>query len=350
MEKTDIKSLTLTELTEEIVKMGEAKFRAKQIYEWLHKKQVGSFAEMSNISTSFQQRLDSSFYINSINIVKKLVSKLDNTVKYLYQLRDGEFVECVLMDYHHGTSICISSQVGCKMGCTFCASTIAGFVRNLTPSEMLDEIYTAAKDSGRKIASVVMMGIGEPLDNYENVLRFLELLSDENGINLSLRHVSLSTCGLVERIYDLAERRLGLTLSVSLHAPNNTLRSRTMPVNRKYSVEELLEACRYYAKTTHRRISFEYALIRGVNDSEACAKELASRLRGMLCHVNLIPVNEVTETSYSATGKNDVYRFQKLLIAHGINATVRRTLGADIQAACGQLRRTHQHKNDEVTP
>ena len=350
MEKTDIKSLTLTELTEEIVKMGEAKFRAKQIYEWLHKKQVGSFAEMSNISTSFQQRLDSSFYINSINIVKKLVSKLDNTVKYLYQLRDGEFVECVLMDYHHGTSICISSQVGCKMGCTFCASTIAGFVRNLTPSEMLDEIYTAAKDSGRKIASVVMMGIGEPLDNYENVLRFLELLSDENGINLSLRHVTLSTCGLVERIYDLAERRLGLTLSVSLHAPNNTLRSRTMPVNRKYSVEELLEACRYYAKTTHRRISFEYALIRGVNDSEACAKELASRLRGMLCHVNLIPVNEVTETSYSATGKNDVYRFQKLLIAHGINATVRRTLGADIQAACGQLRRTHQHKNDEVTP
>ena len=350
MEKTDIKSLTLTELTEEIVKMGEAKFRAKQIYEWLHKKQVGSFAEMSNISTSFQQRLDSSFYINSINIVKKLVSKLDNTVKYLYQLRDGEFVECVLMDYHHGTSICISSQVGCKMGCTFCASTIAGFVRNLTPSEMLDEIYTAAKDSGRKIASVVMMGIGEPLDNYENVLRFLELLSDENGINLCLRHVSLSTCGLVERIYDLAERRLGLTLSVSLHAPNNTLRSRTMPVNRKYSVEELLEACRYYAKTTHRRISFEYALIRGVNDSEACAKELASGLRGMLCHVNLIPVNEVTETSYSATGKNDVYRFQKLLIAHGINATVRRTLGADIQAACGQLRRTHQHKNDEVTP
>lgn len=350
MEKTDIKSLTLTELTEEIVKMGEAKFRAKQIYEWLHKKQVGSFAEMSNISTSFQQRLDSSFYINSINIVKKLVSRLDNTVKYLYQLRDGEFVECVLMDYHHGTSICISSQVGCKMGCTFCASTIAGFVRNLTPSEMLDEIYTAAKDSGRKIASVVMMGIGEPLDNYENVLRFLELLSDENGINLSLRHVSLSTCGLVERIYDLAERRLGLTLSVSLHAPNNTLRSKTMPVNRKYSVEELLEACRHYAETTHRRISFEYALIRGVNDSEACAKELASRLRGMLCHVNLIPVNEVTETSYSATGKNDVYRFQKLLIAHGINATVRRTLGADIQAACGQLRRTHQHKNDEVTP
>ena len=350
MEKTDIKSLTLTELTEEIVKMGEAKFRAKQIYEWLHKKQVGSFAEMSNISTSFQQRLDSSFYINSINIVKKLVSKLDNTVKYLYQLRDGEFVECVLMDYHHGTSICISSQVGCKMGCTFCASTIAGFVRNLTPSEMLDEIYTAAKDSGRKIASVVMMGIGEPLDNYENVLRFLELLSDENGINLSLRHVSLSTCGLVERIYDLAERRLGLTLSVSLHAPNNTLRSRTMPVNRKYSVEELLEACRYYAKTTHRRISFEYALIRGVNDSAACAQELASPLRGMLCHVNLIPGNEVTEPCYSATGKNDVYRFQKLLIAHGINATVRRTLGADIQAACGQLRRTHQHKNDEVTP
>lgn len=215
MNKIDIKSLTLSELTTYITNLGEPKFRAKQIYEWLHCKQVFSFEEMTNISTKFQQALNSMFYINSLKIVKKLVSKIDNTVKYLYELLDGEFVECVLMDYHHGTSICISSQVGCKMGCDFCASTIAGFVRNLLPSEMLDQIYCSAKDSGRKISSVVMMGIGEPLDNYDNVLRFLKLLSDEDGMNLSLRHLSLSTCGLVERIYDLAEHRLGLTLSVS---------------------------------------------------------------------------------------------------------------------------------------
>ena len=347
VDKIDIKSLTLQELTEQVISLGEARFRAKQNYQWLHVKHVSTIAEMTNISTKFQQVLDGTFYINSLKIAKKLVSKLDHTVKYLYELRDGEFVECVLMDYHHGTSICISSQVGCKMGCTFCASTIAGFVRNLTPSEMLDQIYTASRESARKIASVVLMGIGEPLDNFENVLRFLELLSDENGMNLSLRHVSLSTCGLVDRIYELAEQKLGLTLSISLHAPNDEIRSRTMPVNRRYSIDELLTACRDYTQVTHRRISFEYALIRGINDSETCAKELANRLRGMLCHVNLIPVNAVKETGYTATVPANVYRFQNLLISLGINATVRRTLGADIQAACGQLRR-NQHKTEEV--
>lgn len=343
MNKIDIKSLTLSELTTYITNLGEPKFRAKQIYEWLHCKQVFSFEEMTNISTKFQQALNSMFYINSLKIVKKLVSKIDNTVKYLYELLDGEFVECVLMDYHHGTSICISSQVGCKMGCDFCASTIAGFVRNLLPSEMLDQIYCSAKDSGRKISSVVMMGIGEPLDNYDNVLRFLKLLSDEDGMNLSLRHLSLSTCGLVERIYDLAEHRLGLTLSVSLHAPNDEIRSRTMPINRRYPIEELLKACRYYSDMTHRRISFEYALIRGVNDSSENARELASRLRGMLCHVNLIPINHVKETGYRASAQENVLRFQNLLISYGINTTVRRTLGADIQAACGQLRRNRHN-------
>ncbi len=343
MEKIDIKSLTLSELTEQIVALGEPRFRAKQVFEWLHKKRVFSFEEMTNISTKFQQLLDSRFYINSLNIAKKLVSQIDNTVKYLYELRDGEFVECVLMDYHHGTSICISSQVGCKMGCTFCASTIAGFVRNLTPSEMLDQIYFSARDSGRKISSVVMMGIGEPLDNYDNVLRFLELVSDENGLNLSLRHLSLSTCGLVERIYELAEHRLGLTLSVSLHAPNDKIRSKTMPVNRKYSVDELLKACRYYVDVTRRRVSFEYALIRGVNDSEKDARELAARLRGMLCHVNLIPVNRVEETGYHASEQDGVVRFQNLLLSLGINTTIRRTLGADINAACGQLRRNRHN-------
>ena len=346
MEKIDIKSLTLSELTERIVDMGEPKFRAKQIYEWLHKKQVRSFSEMTNISSKFQQNLEGAFYINSLKISKKLVSQIDNTVKYLYELQDGEFVECVLMDYHHGTSICISSQVGCKMGCTFCASTIAGYVRNLTPSEMLDQIYSSARDSGRKISSVVMMGIGEPLDNFDNVLRFLELVSDENGINLSLRHLSLSTCGLVDRIYDLADLKLGLTLSISLHAPNDEIRSRTMPVNRRYLVAELLKACRYYTDQTHRRISFEYALIHGVNDSERDAKELASRLKGMLCHVNLIPVNRVAETGYRSADQNSVVRFQNTLLSLGINTTVRRTLGADINAACGQLRR-NRHNLEE---
>lgn len=349
LNKIDVKSLTLAELTGQIEALGEPKFRAKQIYQWLHQKQVGSFLEMSNISSKFQQRLDSMFYINSLKIAKKLVSELDYTVKYLYELWDGEYIESVLMDYHHGTSICISSQVGCKMGCTFCASTIAGYVRNLTPSEMLDQIYTASRDSGRKISNVVLMGIGEPLDNYDNVLRFLELLSGEDGINLSLRHVSLSTCGLVDRIYDLAEKRLGLTLSISLHAPNDEIRSRTMPVNHRYPVKELLQACRAYAKATGRRVSFEYALIKGVNDSNSCAQELVAQLKGMLCHVNLIPVNPVQETEYSATGQADVRRFQERLISLGINATVRRTLGTDINAACGQLRRS-QHNVEGVSP
>ena len=343
MEKIDIKSLDLPELTEQILALGEPKFRAKQIFEWLHQKQVLSFSEMTNISAKFQQLLDSRFYINSLKIAKKLVSQIDNTVKYLYELRDGEFVECVLMDYHHGTSICISSQVGCKMGCTFCASTIAGFVRNLSPSEMLDQIYTSSRDSGRKISSVVMMGIGEPLDNYDNVLRFLKLVSDENGLNLSLRHLSLSTCGLVERIYQLADLKLGLTLSISLHAPNDEIRSKTMPINRKYSIDELLTACRYYTDVTRRRISFEYALIRGVNDSEKDARELSTKLRGMLCHVNLIPVNRVEETDYHASTQSNVLRFQRLLLSLGINTTVRRTLGADINAACGQLRRNRHN-------
>lgn len=343
MEKIDIKSLDLSELTEQILALGEPKFRAKQIFEWLHQKQVLSFSEMTNISAKFQQLLDSRFYINSLKIAKKLVSQIDNTVKYLYELKDGEFVECVLMDYHHGTSICISSQVGCKMGCTFCASTIAGFVRNLSPSEMLDQIYTSSRDSGRKISSVVMMGIGEPLDNYDNVLRFLKLVSDENGLNLSLRHLSLSTCGLVERIYQLADLKLGLTLSISLHAPNDEIRSKTMPINRKYSIDELLTACRYYTDVTRRRISFEYALIRGVNDSEKDARELSTKLRGMLCHVNLIPVNRVEETDYHASTQSNVLRFQRLLLSLGINTTVRRTLGADINAACGQLRRNRHN-------
>ncbi len=339
MEKIDIKSMTLPELQADFAARGYEKFRAKQIYQWLHVKNVNSFNEMTNISANLKQELSNIFYITSLNIVKRLVSKLDNTVKYLYELPDGSHVESVLMQYKHGNSVCISTQVGCKMGCSFCASTIAGFVRNLTPSEILEQVYAAGRDSGERVSNVVLMGIGEPLDNYDNVLRFLRLLSDEQGFCLSLRHVSLSTCGIVDKIYDLAEKKLQLTLSISLHAPNDEIRSKTMPVNRRWNIDELLDACRYYEQKTGRRISFEYALIAGVNDSLKDAQELAGRLKGTLCHVNLIPVNAVAETSYRASNRQKVFAFQKYLNDHGITATVRRTLGADINAACGQLRR-----------
>lgn len=297
---------------------------------------------MTNLSVQLREQLGKFFYINTIKIRKKLVSQLDDTVKYLYELRDGEFVETVLMRYHHGNSICISTQVGCRMGCSFCASTKAGFVRHLAPSEMLEQIYAAERDTGEKISNVVLMGIGEPLDNFDNVMAFLEIISHSEGRNLGLRHVTISTCGLVDRINELAQREMQITLSISLHAPNDALRSQTMPVNKRYPVSELLAACRAYAEKTGRRISFEYALIDGVNDSPAHAKELASRIRGMLCHVNLIPVNQIRERDFASSSQQNVRRFAQVLEDCGINATVRRTLGQDINAACGQLRRDEQ--------
>lgn len=339
MEKIDIKSCTLTELRTVTAEMGLPNFRAGQIYSWLHGKRVSTFAEMSDLSASLRSQLDEKFYINTVRIKKKLVSAIDGTVKYLYELRDGNCVEAVLMHYHHGTSLCISSQVGCRMGCKFCASTLAGCVRNLTASEMLDEVYTAQADSGERVDGVVMMGIGEPLDNFEQVMKFLEILSSPEGLNLSLRHVSLSTCGLVDQIRELARRKLQLTLSVSLHAPNDEIRSQSMPVNRKYNIEQLLEACRDYFVATGRRISFEYALIAGVNDSPENAAELASRLKGMGAHVNLIPVNPVEETGYRRGDRAAIERFRDRLEQLGVNATIRRELGSDISAACGQLRR-----------
>ncbi|MDF2566661.1 MAG: rRNA m(2)A-2503 methyltransferase [Oscillospiraceae bacterium] len=339
MEKKDVKSLNLKELECEIIELGYPKFRAKQIYEWLHKKNVNEFNQMTNISYKIQEELDGYFYITSLKIIKRLVSKFDNTVKYLYELSDGNFIESVLMKYKHGNSVCVSTQVGCKMGCTFCASTKAGFVRNLTPSEILEQIYAAGRDDGEKVSNVVLMGIGEPLDNYDNVVKFMELLSDENGFNLSLRHLSLSTCGMVDKIYELANLKLGLTLSISLHAPTDYIRSKTMPINQKWKIEEVIKACKYYAEHTKRRISFEYALIDGVNDGPKQAEELSRLLKGMLCHVNLIPVNQVKETDYRSSDRKSIFAFQKYLSDKGINATVRRTLGADINAACGQLRR-----------
>lgn len=329
------------EMQELLDSLNQPRFRAKQIFEWLHVKKVLSFSEMTNLPKALTLELEKRCYITAVSVEKRLESQLDGTVKFLLRLNDGEYIEAVVMRYEHGNSICVSTQVGCRMGCAFCASTKAGFIRNLTASEILEQIYQAGRVIGEKISNVVLMGIGEPLDNYDNVVRFLKLVSCEDGHNMSLRHLSLSTCGVVDKIYQLAELKLGLTLSVSLHAPSNSLRSETMPINKRWGIEELLGACREYANKTGRRISFEYALIKGVNDTKQHADELAKILKGMLCHVNLIPVNEIEETDYKKTDKRNAYAFQQLLNSKGINTTVRRTLGSDINAACGQLRRDY---------
>ena len=337
---TDIKSMTIPELEELMLLMGQPKFRAKQIFQWLHQKRVLTFDEMKNLPTSLREELSKTCTITSFSIERKLVSQIDGTTKYLYRLSDGEYVESVLMRYEHGISVCVSTQVGCKMGCSFCASTKAGFIRHLTPSEILEQVYAPSRDTGERIDSIVLMGIGEPLDNFDNVMRFLTLVSAPEGLCMSHRHISLSTCGLVDRIYELADMGLQITLSVSLHASSDAVRDEIMPVNHRYKIPELLKACQYYTDKTHRRISYEYSLIKGVNDNAGQAKELAALLHGMLCHVNLITVNYVEEAGFEKSGKQQVYAFQKVLLDHGINATVRRTLGADINAACGQLRRT----------
>ena len=333
----DIKSKTLPQLQEELAALGLPKYRAQQVYRWLHRG-VTDFSQMSDLSRALREDLAQRYYIAWAQVERKRVSQ-DGTVKYLFRLPDGEHVESVLMHYHHGTSICISTQVGCKMNCSFCATGQSGFARNLSPSEILSQVQAASVDAGERISHIVLMGMGEPLDNYENVLRFLELVTSEGGLNVSMRHISLSTCGLVDKIYDLADKKLQLTLSVSLHAPNDEIRSRTMPVNKRWNMEQLLKACKYYSTTTGRRISFEYAMISGVNDMDWCARELASRLRGILAHVNLIPVNDVTGTGYKKSGIPRQKRFVALLEERGVTATVRRTLGSDIEASCGQLRR-----------
>lgn len=346
MEKTDILSLSLPELGESLIGIGEKKFRAKQIFHWLHLKRVFDWNEMTDISVQLRQTLDEKFCVKRLFVQKRLESDIDNTVKYLYGLSDGNFVETVLMKYDYGYSLCVSTQVGCKMGCNFCASAIAGFVRSLEPSEILMQIYETERNEGVHISRIVLMGIGEPLDNFVNVVRFLNLISDKEGTNLSLRHVTLSTCGIVPKIYELADMKLGLTLSVSLHCADNDKRSEIMPVNRTYDINKLLDACRYYVDKTGRRVTFEYAVIDDVNSSDKDADKLAALLRGMNCHVNLIPVNKVRERSYH-TARSGVKDFAARLEKRGINATVRRTLGADIEAACGQLRRNadKQQKN-----
>ncbi|MDD4807903.1 MAG: 23S rRNA (adenine(2503)-C(2))-methyltransferase RlmN [Oscillospiraceae bacterium] len=348
MEPEDIRSKNQQELSRVLSDLGQPSYRAKQVFSWLQKNGIQKFSEMTNVSKALREALAQRYYIANAEIAQRLVSKIDGTRKYLFQLNDGELVEAVLMDYHHGRTICISTQVGCRMNCTFCATGKSGFSRNMTAGEMVAEVQAAQRDGGVRISNIVLMGMGEPLDNYENVLRFLELITNIDGMNIGMRHISLSTCGLVDRIYDLAEHRYQLTLSVSLHAPNDQIRSQTMPISRKYSIEELLKACRYYEKVTGRRVSYEYAMISGINDSEACAKELAERLEGTLCHVNLIPVNSVAGTGYRKSPLEKQQHFISILEHHGITATVRRTLGSDINASCGQLRRRRQEEVSHV--
>ena len=333
---TDLKSLTLPEMTAFLQSLGEPAFRGRQVFTWLHRG-VTDFDGMTNLSKSLREKLKGWCFITAPVVARKQESRLDGTIKYLWELSDGNCIETVLMQYHHGNTVCISSQVGCRMGCAFCASTIAGKVRDLRPSEMLDQVMFTQLDSGRTVSNIVLMGIGEPLDNMANVLRFLELVNHPDGMNIGMRHISLSTCGVVPGIDALAEQQLQLTLSVSLHAPDSETRSRIMPVNRAYDVELLFDACHRYFEKTGRRISFEYAMIDGVNDNDWQADLIAKKLRGMPGHVNLIPLNDVVESPYKPSRR--VAAFQKRLESHGITATVRRSLGGDIDASCGQLRR-----------
>ena len=333
---TDIKSMTQQGLARFLKELGEPAFRAKQVFTWLHRG-VTSFEDMTNLSKPLREKLAERCFITAPMVARKQESRLDGTIKYLWELSDGNCIETVLMQYHHGNTVCISSQVGCRMGCAFCASTIAGKVRDLRPSEMLDQVLFTQLDSGREVSNIVLMGIGEPLDNMENVLRFLELVNHPDGMNIGMRHISLSTCGVVPGIDALAEKELQLTLSVSLHAPDSETRSRIMPVNRAYDVELLFDACHRYFQRTGRRISFEYAMIDGVNDNDWQADLIAKKLRGMPGHVNLIPLNDVVESPYKPSRR--IAAFQKRLESHGVTATVRRSLGGDIDASCGQLRR-----------
>ena len=343
--KKDLRSLTLEELQAEMAEIGEAKFRAKQIFRWMHVKYVSDFSEMTDLSENLRKKLDENYEIGRVRQVKKLVSKEDNTTKYLFELENNYIIESVFMRYSYGNTMCISTQAGCRMGCAFCASTIGGVEKSLSPSEMLAQIYEAEKDTGEKVNGVVLMGSGEPLDNYDNVIKFIKLINSKDGKNMGQRHITLSTCGLINKMYELADEDLQITLAVSLHAPNDGIRNTIMPVSKANPMDKLLEACKYYTDKTKRRITFEYSLIKGVNDSPQNAKELASKLKGMLCHVNLIPINDVKERDYVRSSSEAIKTFEEILLSSGIETTVRRKLGSDIDAACGQLRKRYK---DEI--
>ena len=345
-EKIDIKSMNLDELIEFIESIGEKKFRAKQIYEWLHIKQVESFDDMSNISKDLKARLDEISYITCLKKVDVQISKIDGTRKYLFGLADGNVIESVLMKYKHGNSVCISSQVGCRMGCRFCASTLDGLVRGLHPSEMIDQIYRIGKDIGEKISNVVVMGTGEPMDNYDNLLKFIELLTDKNGLNISQRNLTVSTCGIVPRMRQLADENLSITLALSLHASNQAKRLELMPVANAYDIHEVIDACKYYFDKTGRRVTFEYSLVGGVNDSNEDARELSQLVKGMNCHINLIPVNPIKERDYVQSNASVIAAFKNKLEKNGINVTIRREMGRDINGACGQLRKSYMENSE----
>lgn len=341
--KTDVKSLSLKELTEELAQYGEKPFRAKQMYEWMHVKLARNFEEMTNLSKAFREQCGQRYHYTTLEVVQIQESQIDGTKKFLFRLADGNMVESVWMRYKHGNSVCISSQVGCRMGCRFCASTLDGLERNLLPSEMLDQIYAITRLTGERVSNVVVMGIGEPLDNYDNLLKFIHMLTDENGLHISGRNLTVSTCGIVPRIRQLAEEKLQITLALSLHATTDEKRRRLMPVANKYSIAELMDACKYYFDNTGRRITFEYALAGGVNDSLEDAKELAAFASDLRCHVNLIPVNPVKERDFVQSEANTTQDFKMKLERSGINVTVRREMGRDIDGACGQLRRNYKN-------
>jgi 23S rRNA (adenine2503-C2)-methyltransferase len=337
----DIKSLYIDELINEMKILNQPAFRAKQIYEWMHTKLISSYDEMTNISKELRNILKENYPLVSLEAVDSLVSETDGTIKYLFRLSDDRVIESVLMKYHHGNSVCISSQVGCRMGCTFCASTIGGKERDLTASEMLDQIYRIQSMSGERVSNVVVMGTGEPLENYDNLLRFIRILSDEAGLNISARNITVSTCGLPDKIRELAEEELPITLALSLHAPNNEIRRRLMPIARQYELSEVMDAFRYYYERTGRRLTFEYCLVDGINDEENHARELSKLVRGYNCHVNLIPVNPIKERSYVKSDSNKIQKFKNILEKYRINVTIRREMGSDINAACGQLRKSY---------
>jgi len=345
MDKKDIRSFSLAELKQELENIGEKAFRAKQIYEWLHVKLVDSFDEMTNLSKALREKLEAGYEIPSVQMLERQISKMDGTNKFLFELQDGHVVESVLMKYKHGNSVCISSQVGCRMGCRFCASTLDGLARNLRPSEMLGQIYQIQKISGERVSNIVVMGTGEPMDNYDNFVKFVRLLSDENGLHISQRNITVSTCGIVPNMKRLAEEKLQITLALSLHGSTQDKRKVLMPIANKYELSEVLEACDYYFEQTGRRITFEYSLVHGVNDKDEDARELISILKPRNCHLNLIPVNPIKERDFEKPSKKAAENFKNSLERSGINVTIRREMGSDIDGACGQLRRRYVEKH-----
>lgn len=344
----NILDLNLEKLKQWMQENKENEFRAKQVFDWIYKKNVWEFDSMNNISKVTKEKLKKSFYIEIPEVVHVYKSNFDDTFKFLYKYKDGNIIESVVMKYKHGNSICVSTQIGCRMGCKFCASTKEGMVRNLTNGEILAQILKAQEYIKERISNIVLMGSGEPLDNYDNVMEFLNIVNAEYSLNIGQRHITLSTCGIVPKIKELADRNLQITLAISLHAPNDDLRKNMMPIANKYTIDQIMEACKYYIEKTKRRITFEYALVKESNDSKECAVELSNLLKGMLCHVNLIPVNEVKENNFKKSSTDNIKRFYNILMENGIETTIRREMGSDINAACGQLRRSYLESNSKV--